>query len=190
MGLFSRLFAATTVACAPPASDDEAFARAREQMVTEQIAARGVKDAACANANGSGLGIDGATTCATALSNTAIAAGDWLELASGTAGGTAKRMSITVTYTVNQHAEIRHSGIIRPATGVFATFVRDRAPGPVIGILRLAHVCSLRLLLEQWLCLLPHAYRQPYAGSRDALQLHRDSECRASFRARSERQLL
>jgi protein-L-isoaspartate(D-aspartate) O-methyltransferase len=46
MGLFSRLFAATTVAWAPPASDEEAIARAREQMVTEQIEARGVKDAA------------------------------------------------------------------------------------------------------------------------------------------------
>jgi len=56
---------------------------------------------ACANAAGSGLGIDGATTCATALTATAVAAGDWLELASGTADGTAKRMSITVTYSVN-----------------------------------------------------------------------------------------
>jgi lysophospholipase L1-like esterase len=55
----------------------------------------------CANASGSGFGIDGATTCATALTATAIAAGDWLELASGTADGTAKRMSITVTYTIN-----------------------------------------------------------------------------------------
>jgi len=56
---------------------------------------------ACANAAGSGLGIDGATTCATALTATALAAGDWLELASGTADGIAKRMSITVTYSVN-----------------------------------------------------------------------------------------
>jgi protein-L-isoaspartate(D-aspartate) O-methyltransferase len=50
MGLFSRLFAATTVACAPPASDEGALARAREQMVAEQIEARGVKDAATLNA--------------------------------------------------------------------------------------------------------------------------------------------
>jgi protein-L-isoaspartate(D-aspartate) O-methyltransferase len=50
MGLFSRLFAVTTVACAPPASDEGALARAREQMVAEQIEARGVKDAATLNA--------------------------------------------------------------------------------------------------------------------------------------------
>ena len=56
---------------------------------------------ACANAAGSGTGIDGATTCATALSTTALAAGDWLELASGTAGGTAKRMSISITWRIN-----------------------------------------------------------------------------------------
>jgi protein-L-isoaspartate(D-aspartate) O-methyltransferase len=46
MSLFSRLFAATTVACSPPATDEAALARARERMVAEQIQARGVKDAA------------------------------------------------------------------------------------------------------------------------------------------------
>jgi protein-L-isoaspartate(D-aspartate) O-methyltransferase len=45
MSLFSRLFAATTVACSPPATDEAALARARERMVAEQIQARGVKDA-------------------------------------------------------------------------------------------------------------------------------------------------
>ncbi|MCX6629007.1 MAG: hypothetical protein NTW28_15425 [Candidatus Solibacter sp.] len=53
----------------------------------------------CANAAGSGTGIDGATTCATALSATALAAGDWLELGAG-AASTAKRVSVSVTYTV------------------------------------------------------------------------------------------
>lgn len=52
----------------------------------------------CANGAGSGTGIDGATTCATALSTTALAAGDWLELGTGTAS-TAKRVSVSVTYT-------------------------------------------------------------------------------------------
>jgi hypothetical protein len=56
---------------------------------------------ACANASGSGPGIDGATTCSAALTTTSLAAGDWLDLVSGTAGGTARRMSIAVTYTIN-----------------------------------------------------------------------------------------
>jgi len=56
---------------------------------------------ACANAAGSGPGIDGATTCTTAIATTALAAGDWLELGSGTADGVASRMSINVTYTLN-----------------------------------------------------------------------------------------
>lgn len=46
-------------------------------------------------------GIDGATTCSATLQNTALAAGSWLEIISGTAGGTAKRMSVAVTYTVD-----------------------------------------------------------------------------------------
>ena len=46
-------------------------------------------------------GIDGATTCTATLQNTALAPGSWIELISGTAGGTAKRMSINVTYTVD-----------------------------------------------------------------------------------------
>ncbi len=56
---------------------------------------------ACSNTGGT-LSIDGATTCSATLQNTAITAGGWLELESGaTAGGTAKRMSIAITYTVN-----------------------------------------------------------------------------------------
>ena len=47
------------------------------------------------------LCLDGVTTSAGTLENTALAAGNWIGLASGTAGGTAKRMSIAVTYTVN-----------------------------------------------------------------------------------------
>ena len=46
-------------------------------------------------------GLDGATTCSATLQNTGISIGAWLELKSGTAGGTAKRMSVAVIYTVD-----------------------------------------------------------------------------------------
>jgi hypothetical protein len=55
---------------------------------------------ACSNTGGS-TGLDGATTCSSTLQNTSLAAGDYIETHSATAGGTAKRMSIFVTYTVN-----------------------------------------------------------------------------------------
>lgn len=45
--------------------------------------------------------IDGATTGSATLQNTSIVAGDYIELVSGTAGGTAKLMTIHVLYTVN-----------------------------------------------------------------------------------------
>jgi hypothetical protein len=46
-------------------------------------------------------GLNGATTCSATLQNTSIAIGDYLELVSGTAGGTAKLMTIHVIYLVN-----------------------------------------------------------------------------------------
>lgn len=46
-------------------------------------------------------GIDGATTCSATLQNTSLAAGSYLELVSGTAGGTAKLMTIHLVYTIN-----------------------------------------------------------------------------------------
>jgi hypothetical protein len=55
---------------------------------------------ACANTSGT-LSLDGAMTCSNTLQNTPIAAGDWIELVSGSAGGVAKRLSVAVTYTVN-----------------------------------------------------------------------------------------
>jgi pectate lyase len=55
---------------------------------------------ACSNTGGT-AGLDGVTTCSGTLQNTSLSKGDWLELRSGTAGGTAKRMSIAVTYTIN-----------------------------------------------------------------------------------------
>lgn len=45
-------------------------------------------------------GIDG-TTCSATLQNTTIAAGDYLELVSGTAGGTAKWMTVHIVYSLN-----------------------------------------------------------------------------------------
>jgi hypothetical protein len=54
----------------------------------------------CANAGGT-TGIDGGTTCVATLQNTGLNAGDWIELISGTAGGTAKLVTIHVVYKVN-----------------------------------------------------------------------------------------
>lgn len=55
---------------------------------------------ACSNTGGT-TGIDATTTCTNTLQNTSLSAGDYIELISGTAGGTAKRMSIFVIYTTN-----------------------------------------------------------------------------------------
>ena len=54
---------------------------------------------ACSNTAGT-TGLDGGTTCSATLQNTAIAAGDWLQLKSGTAGGTAKRLTTVITLTI------------------------------------------------------------------------------------------
>ncbi len=55
---------------------------------------------ACTNTGGT-TGINGATTCTNTLQNTSLSAGDYLELVSGTAGGTAKFFVVHVVYTVN-----------------------------------------------------------------------------------------
>jgi len=52
---------------------------------------------ACANFSG-GTGLNGVTTCAATLQNAALAAGDYIELVSGTAGGTAKFCVVHVVY--------------------------------------------------------------------------------------------
>ena len=54
----------------------------------------------CVNVAGSGTALDG-TTCATAFANTTLAAGDYINLVSGTAGGVAKMATIHLVYTVN-----------------------------------------------------------------------------------------
>lgn len=69
-------------------------------LLSSALATAGSGAQACSNAAGT-TGIDGTTTCSSTLQNTSLSAGDWIGLASGTAGGTAKRMSISVTYSVN-----------------------------------------------------------------------------------------
>jgi hypothetical protein len=54
---------------------------------------------ACSKTSGV-TGLDGVTTCSATLQNTSLAAGDYLELVSGTAGGTAKLMVVHVVYSV------------------------------------------------------------------------------------------
>jgi len=69
-------------------------------IMSAALATAGSGGIACSNAGGT-TGIDGATTCSATLQNTGLAAGDYLELVSGTPGGTAKLMTIHVIYTVN-----------------------------------------------------------------------------------------
>jgi hypothetical protein len=68
-------------------------------LVSSALATAAAGALACSNTGGT-TGFDGASTCGATLQNTSINAGDWLDLVSGTAGGTAKRMSIAVTYTI------------------------------------------------------------------------------------------
>lgn len=60
----------------------------------------GAANVKCSNTGGT-TGLNGSTTCSGTLQNTGLNVGDFLELVSGTAGGTAKRMSIAVTFTAN-----------------------------------------------------------------------------------------
>jgi len=69
-------------------------------LTTSALTTTGSGGLACANLGGT-MALDGATACANTLQNTSIAAGDWIELVSGTAGGVARRVSVAVTYTVN-----------------------------------------------------------------------------------------
>jgi hypothetical protein len=55
---------------------------------------------ACTNTGGT-TGLDGVTMCSSTLQNTSLAAGDYLELVSGTAGGVAALMAIHVVYAIN-----------------------------------------------------------------------------------------
>jgi|GEM_PF-4651836 len=69
-------------------------------LLSSALATASAGAVACSNTGGT-TGFDGTTTCTNTLQNTAVAVGDWIGLTSGTAGGTAKRMSIAVHMTVN-----------------------------------------------------------------------------------------
>lgn len=69
-------------------------------IVSAALATAAAGGIACSNTGGT-LGLDGATTCSATLQNTALAQGAYLELVSGTAGGTAKFVTIHVIYLPN-----------------------------------------------------------------------------------------
>lgn len=69
-------------------------------IVSSALATAASGGIACSNTGGT-TGIDGVTTCSGTLQNTSIAAGDYIELVSGTAGGTAKLMTVHIIYTLN-----------------------------------------------------------------------------------------
>ena len=69
-------------------------------IVSSALATAGSGGIACSNTGGT-TGLNGVTACSSTLQNTALNAGDYLELVSGTAGGTAKFFVAHVIYTVN-----------------------------------------------------------------------------------------
>ena len=69
--------------------------------LTSSALATAAAGAQACSAAAATTGIDGVNTCSATLQNASLAAGDWLGVVSGTAGGTAKRMSIAITYVVN-----------------------------------------------------------------------------------------
>lgn len=56
---------------------------------------------ACANSTGTSITIEGNAVACSALTNTALVAGDFVETIGGAADGTSKRMSIVMTFTPN-----------------------------------------------------------------------------------------
>jgi len=69
-------------------------------LLSSALAAAASNFDACSNTGGT-TGLDGGTTCSATLQNGTLAVGDWIELKSGTAGGTAKRLSVDIIYTIN-----------------------------------------------------------------------------------------
>jgi hypothetical protein len=70
-------------------------------LVSAALATASSGGIACSNTGGT-TGLDGVTTCSATLQNTSLAAGAWIALdTGGVAGGTAKRMTTCVTYTIN-----------------------------------------------------------------------------------------
>jgi hypothetical protein len=68
-------------------------------LVSAALATASGGGRACAKATAA-AGVDG-TSCAGTLQNTGISAGDYIQAVSGTAGGTAKWMTVHVVYSVN-----------------------------------------------------------------------------------------
>jgi hypothetical protein len=56
---------------------------------------------ACANTSGTAITVEGNSVTCSTLSNSSLAAGDFIETTAGAADGTTKRMSIAMTFTVN-----------------------------------------------------------------------------------------
>jgi hypothetical protein len=72
------------------------------QILSSPLSAGVANAVNCARAT-SQVGITAGTTCVgTLVNNTGVAAGSWLGATSGTAGGTAKRFSIAITYSYTQ----------------------------------------------------------------------------------------
>jgi len=69
-------------------------------IVSSALATAASGGIACSNTGGT-TGLNGVTTCSSTLQNTSLSAGDYLELVSGTPGGTAKFFVVHVVYTVN-----------------------------------------------------------------------------------------
>ena len=75
-------------------------AETRVNLTSSALAAAASGFDGCSNVGGT-AGIDGGTTCSSTLQNTSLSVGDYIELVSGTAGGTAKLVTIHVLYSVN-----------------------------------------------------------------------------------------
>lgn len=69
-------------------------------IVSAALATAASGGIACSNTGGT-TGLDGATTCSATLQNTTVAQGAYIELVSGTAGGTAKLFTVHIIYSIN-----------------------------------------------------------------------------------------
>jgi hypothetical protein len=75
-------------------------AGSKTNVLSSALATASAGGIACSNTTGL-VGIDGVTLCSATLQNTSLAKGDYIETITATAGGTARRISIFVTFTSN-----------------------------------------------------------------------------------------
>jgi len=75
-------------------------AGAKTNLLSSALSTAASGGVACSNVGGT-LGIDGVTTCSATLQNTSILAGRYVETTTATAGGTAKRVSVTIVRQLN-----------------------------------------------------------------------------------------